>query len=171
MRSLHIALFAAFLAALVWPPGRAPAQSTLEKSKRDEIAHVPRKNPDMEAAFRRAKETLDGFLAVVRNPRPTITSYAVKIPVRDRGGTEYFWIGRFVQRNGRLIGRIDNTPRMVHNVKEGDLISFKPSDVVDWLYRENGKMIGNFTACAIIKSDPPEQAEAFKQYYGLSCEP
>jgi uncharacterized protein YegJ (DUF2314 family) len=70
-----------------------------------------------------------------------------------------------------LIGRIDNTPRSVTNVREGQKISFEESDVVDWLYRENGKMVGNFTACALIKKETPKQAEAFKKEYGLNCDP
>jgi hypothetical protein len=32
-------------------------------------------------------------------------------------------------------------------------------------------MIGNYTACAIIKHEPIEDAEAFKRQYGLSCDP
>ena len=169
MRLLSIVLLAATLTALLGRPGHA--QSTLEKSQRDEIALVPNDDPDMAAAFRKAKETLDGFLAKVHDPRPSITAYAVKIPIRDKDETEYFWISRFAQRDGRLIGRIDNTPRLVHNVKEGEEISFKPSDVVDWLYLENEKMVGNFTACVIIKHDTPQDAEAFKRHYGLTCEP
>jgi uncharacterized protein YegJ (DUF2314 family) len=94
-----------------------------------------------------------------------------QILVTDRCGRELFWISRFTQREGRLIGRIDNTLRIVRNVKERELISFKPSDVVDWLYRENGRIIANFTACAIVKHTPKEDAEEFKRHYGLTCEP
>jgi uncharacterized protein YegJ (DUF2314 family) len=169
MRSLSIVFIAAALTVLLRPG--AHAQSTLEKSQRDEIALVPDNDPDMATAFRKARETLDGFLAKVRDPHPSITAYAVKIPVSDGGQREFFWISRFEQRGGRLIGRIDNTPRLVHNIKQGERITFKPSDVVDWLYLENGKMVGNFTACVIIKRDTPQDAEAFKRHYGLTCEP
>jgi uncharacterized protein YegJ (DUF2314 family) len=158
---------AAFLALTV----SADAQSILEKAKRDEIARVRRDDADMEAAFLKARATLKEFLALVREPRPSITSYAVKIKIPDRDQREFFWISRFTQQDGVLIGRITNTPRVVRNVREGERISFKESDVLDWLYRENGRMIGNYTACALIKKEPPQQAEAFKREYGLSCEP
>lgn len=149
----------------------ANGQSVLEKSKRDETVRLRRDDPDMEAAFRKARATLKEFLALARNPRPTITNYAVKIGISDRDQKEFFWISRFAQHDGQLVGRIDNTPRLVRNVREGERISFKESDVVDWLYRENGKMIGNYTACALIKKEPQQQAEAFKKEYGLSCDP
>lgn len=149
----------------------AANDSVLEKSKRDEIARVADSDADMKAAFRRARATLKEFLALARSPRPTITSYAVKIGIPDRDEMEYFWISQFTQTNGRIVGRLANTPRIVRNVREGERISFKETDIVDWLYRENGKMVGNFTACALIKKETPQQAEAFKREYGLNCEP
>lgn len=146
-------------------------QSLVEKSKRDEIASVAKGDSDMEAAFRQARATLKDFLALVRTPRPSITSYAVKIGIPDRDEVEYFWISRFVQKDGVLTGTIDNAPRLVRNVRQGERISFKESDVVDWLYREDGRMIGNYTACALVKKEPKRQAEEFKRQYGLNCEP
>jgi uncharacterized protein YegJ (DUF2314 family) len=55
-------------------------------------------------------------------------------------------------------------------VKLGQTITFKQGDVVDWLYRENGKMFGNFTACALLKHVPPSEMEAFKREYRLNCD-
>jgi uncharacterized protein YegJ (DUF2314 family) len=169
MQSRIISVCAAI--GLITAAAQAAGESVLEKSKRDEIARVKTTDPDMNAAFRKAQKSLKEFLVLVRDPRPSITSYAVKIGILDRGATEYFWISRFVQQDGMLIGRIDNTPRSVTNVREGQKISFEESDVVDWLYRENGKMVGNFTACALIKKETPKQAEAFKKEYGLNCDP
>jgi uncharacterized protein YegJ (DUF2314 family) len=171
MRGKALGVSVAIFFAAAGAVTHAADDSILEKSKRDEIALVPDGNADMETAFRKARATLKDFLALVRVPRPSITNYAVKIGIPDRGETEFFWISRFTQQNGRLIGRIDNTPRLVRNVREGERISFKESDVVDWLYRENGRMIGNYTACGLIKNEPPQQAEAFKKEYGLSCDP
>lgn len=171
MRSKTICMGLAAFLFTVSAGGHAAGQSILEKATRDEIARVPTGDADMDAAFRKARATLKEFLTLARNPRPSITNYAVKIGIPDRDHREFFWISRFTQQDGRLVGRIDNTPRLVRNVREGERISFKESDVVDWLYRENGKMFGNYTACALIKKEPPKQAEAFKKEYGLSCDP
>jgi hypothetical protein len=35
---------------------------------------------------------------------------------------------------------------------------------------EDGKMRGNFTACALLKREPADQAEAMKKQFGLSCQ-
>lgn len=168
MQSTIISVCAAI--GLMTTAAQAEGESALEKSKRDAIAQVKADDPIMDAAFRKARKSLKQFLALAQNPRPSITNYAVKIGVVDGAATEYFWISRFVQQDGLLIGRIDNTPRSVKNVREGQKIRFEESDVVDWLYRENGKMTGNFTACALISKESSKQAEAFKKEYGLTCD-
>ena len=124
----------------------------------------------MATAFRRAKATLPKFLALARAPRSTITRMGLKVPIRDRGSTEYFWITPFIEKDGVLIGRIDNTPRSVSNVKAGQVIKFDPDDVVDWFYRENGRMVGNYTACALLKRESPHEVEAFRKRFGLTCD-
>jgi uncharacterized protein YegJ (DUF2314 family) len=55
-------------------------------------------------------------------------------------------------------------------VKLGQLVEFSEAEIVDWLYMEGGKMHGNFTACALLKREPPDQLEAMKKQYGLSCD-
>jgi hypothetical protein len=32
-------------------------------------------------------------------------------------------------------------------------------------------MYGNFTACALVKREPGEEAEAFVKKFGLTCDP
>jgi len=146
------------------------ADAAVDRAKKDEIVSVPKGDPDMEAAFRQARKTLKGFLELARAPRSSITSMAVKVAVHDRGETEYFWISPFKEKDGGFAGAIDNTPRSVRNVKLGQTITFQTSDIVDWLYRENGKMFGNYTACALLKQVPPSERKAFAREYGLNCE-
>jgi len=144
----------------------------VERARRDEISKVAKDDPDMAAAFRKARETLPEFLALARAPRPTIDHVAVKvgIPTGD-DGKEYFWLSPFEPRDGRYSGRINNTPRMAKTVKFGQVIEFSEDEIVDWLYLEDGKMRGNFTACAMLKREPADQAEAMRKEFGLSCDP
>jgi uncharacterized protein YegJ (DUF2314 family) len=142
----------------------------VDRAGRDQVATVAQGDPDMVAAMRKARETLPEFLAIALAPRPTITSLAVKIAVPAGDNNEFFWISPFEPRDGKYVGHINNTPRMVKTVKLGQAIEFSEDEIVDWLYRENGKMRGNFTACALLKREPADQVEAMKKQYGLSCE-
>jgi uncharacterized protein YegJ (DUF2314 family) len=158
-------------AVLIIGPLTAGAETALQRAERDNLVYVEPADPHMEAAFKKARATLPEFLALARAPRPTITSMAVKVPIPHANGFEYFWISPFTIKGERIVGRINNTPRDAKTVRYGQTISFEPSDVVDWLYREDGRTIGNFTSCAILKNEPAHEAEAFKQRFGLECEP
>jgi uncharacterized protein YegJ (DUF2314 family) len=152
--------------------GSYNAGTLVERARRDEIASVRKDDPDMAAAFRKARDTLPEFLAIARAPRPTITHMAVKIGISaSDDSTEFFWLSPFEPRGDKYAGRINNTPRTVKTVKFGQIVEFAEDEIVDWLYTEGDKMLGNFTACALLKHEPPDQAEALKKDAGLSCDP
>jgi len=142
----------------------------MDKARRDEVALVEKNDPDMAAAFRKARQTLPEFLALARAPRPTASKLAVKIAIPAGDDDEYFWVSQFAPRGDKYGGRINNTPRAAKQVKLGQLVEFSEAEIVDWLYMEDGKMRGNFTACALLKREPADQLEAMKKQYGLSCE-
>ena len=68
------------------------ADTAVDRAQKGRNCLVSKGDPDMEAAFRQARETLKGFLELARAPRSSIDSMAVKVAIRDRGETEYFWI-------------------------------------------------------------------------------
>jgi uncharacterized protein YegJ (DUF2314 family) len=144
--------------------------SLMDKARRDDVALVEKDDPDMAAAFHKARQTLPEFLALARAPRPTASKLAVKIAIPAGDDNEYFWLTQIGPRGDRYAGRINNTPRAAKQVSFGQVIEFSEAEIVDWLFMEDGKMHGNFTACALLKREPADQAEAMKKQYGLSCE-
>jgi uncharacterized protein YegJ (DUF2314 family) len=141
----------------------------MDKARRDDVATVEKNDPDMAAAFRKARETLPEFLALARAPRPTANKLAVKIAIPAGDDDEYFWLTSFESRGDKYAGRINNTPRAA-KVKFGQVVEFSQAEIVDWLFMEGGKMHGNFTACALLKREPADQVEAMRKQYGLSCD-
>lgn len=134
------------------------------------FATVSTSDPDMAAAKQKARETLPGFLTLAKAPRPATEGFSIKVAIRDRGHTEFFWITPFEQKDGKFAGTINNKPRFVRNVSYGERITFGEADIADWLYMDNGQMKGNYTGCAIMKSEPAKQREAFLKRYGLECD-
>jgi Uncharacterized protein conserved in bacteria (DUF2314) len=86
----------------------------LDKAKRDEIVNVPKGDPDMQAAYRKAKAPLKDFLVIARSPRPSITGYAVKVAVYEGDKNEFFWISPFSEKGDPFTGKINNTPPARH---------------------------------------------------------
>jgi uncharacterized protein YegJ (DUF2314 family) len=152
--------------------GDIAAQGIVERSQRDEIVRMGDDNPAMAKAFQKAKATLDSFLRIAQSPPPNTASFAVKVSISDKKETEYFWISPFSWAGDSFKGRLDNTPRLVSHVREGQELQFKRADIVDWMYvdRAARRMHGNFTACALLTKEKPEEAAKFRKHYGLECD-
>ena len=150
----------------------AAAQSISDRAAKDEIVHMGSEEPAMRKAFARAAETLSEFLVLAKNPKGGTTGYALKVAISDGRNTEYFWVNDFANEGDAFTGTLNNEPRLVKKHKLGDRISFKRAQIADWTYIDtvNKKMVGNFTACALLSKEPPEQAAAFMRQYGLACE-
>jgi len=170
MRTLIAILVAC--AALSGTSGSASAQSALERSERDDIVLVPEDNAAMAAAFRKARASLDGFLKLLDAPPPGTHTYSVKLRVSDAGFTEYFWVGNLKRQNERFSGTIDNIPRRVKTVRQGQVMVFGRHEILDWMYLDDmqRRMAGNFTACALLTLETPQAAADYKKRMGLVCD-
>jgi uncharacterized protein YegJ (DUF2314 family) len=150
--------------------GHYASGTLMDKARRDDVVTLEKGDPDMAAAFRKARETLPEFLALVRARQTIATKLAVKVAIPAGDDDEYFWLTQVEQHGEKYTGRINNTPRSAKQVKFGQVVQFSETEIVDWLYMEGGKMRGNFTACAMLKREPADQVEAMRKQYGLSCE-
>lgn len=159
------------VAALVLHIG-SYAQSIVEQAARDEIVYMAKEEPAMRKAFTKAKATLDDFLKLASNPSDNTSSHALKVAISDGRNTEYFWVRSFSGSGDAFTGILNNEPRLVKKHKFGERIAFTRSQIADWTYTDNQKqqMMGNFTACALLTKQAPEQAAVFKRQYGLSCD-
>ncbi len=149
----------------------AHAKDLAAKAERDEVVFMPDDDPAMRRAFQQARATLDDFLAKAAKPPKGTDHYAVKVGIRDGKQTEYFWISDFSAKSGKFSGQISNEPQLVSNVEAGETYQFGKGEIVDWLYVDNnsGRMMGNFTACALLSKEPPAVAADMKKRFGLHC--
>lgn len=166
---LHLLAACGFLLLTI---GAAAAQSALERSKRDEIVTMSDNEPAMRAAFEKARAGLDGFLALLDKPTPGTRLYAVKIAIRDGEKTEYFWLVELSRSGDRFFGRLNNTPRSVKTVHEGQALTFSRDEIRDWMYVDDTRrrMFGNFTLCALLTKESPKSAAEMKRETGLVCD-
>ena len=142
---------------------------------------VPNGDPAMDAAMKRARAGTEDFLAKLANPPKGTSNYAVKVAILDEGDSyivgnnprdaEFFWLVD-IQPNGDdgFTAKLANQPEQVKNVKAGQQISFKKGQIFDWSYMDNGKLKGNYSACAILISGAPEDLHQFETTYGTTCD-
>ena len=126
----------------------------------------------MAAAFRKAQATLDGFLEIAKRPTPNLASISLKVGISDGPYTEYFWVIPFKAEADGFSGTLNNEPRVVRNARLGQILRFKRSDVVDWMYfdTEKNRMYGNYTACALLTQESPAERAKFMKENGLKCD-
>ena len=146
------------------------AETVKDRAENDEVTFVEKDDPYMLKAFEKAKQTLIPFVKKYQGTSDK-QNYFLKVGIRDGENVEYFWVGNFsILGENAFSGEIGNRPRLVQNVALGELVKFSRDDIFDWMYFEDNKMHGNFTACAMLVYEPISQQEEFKKTYGLECD-
>jgi len=143
---------------------------------------VPLGDQAIADASAKAQANVDQFLAKMFNPPAGTSGFSVKIGIVDQGSgfaltkdtsvnaVEFFWILKIVPSGDGFTGVLADTPETVKNISAGQSLRFKKSDIFDWMYFDNGKMVGNFTACPVLKAGPIEDLKSFEQQTGMVCE-
>lgn len=154
-------------------PSAAQSQTITERAEQDRAEMVQAQDPAMLRAFEKARVTLDGFLALLESKDPRVNHPSLKVKVVDGDAIEYFWVTNFSHRGDAFTGRISNAPELVRNVRFGQKIDFPRSAIHDWTYRDGatGKIIGNFTACALLTHESAADAAEFLRQYPMTCDP
>jgi len=65
------------------------------------------------------------------------------------------------------LGNSNNTPPSAVSLKTGDTVSFTKNEIVDCMYMDAGKLKGNYSARAILKSVPPKDRKVLLLRFGL----
>lgn len=145
------------------------ALAMAQKRDENEIVLVGTTDPVMVAAIREARATLDNFLALAASPPAGTEGFKLKVVVRDGSSTEHFWVVPFRSTAEGFEGTLANDPRIVRNVKAGQLIRFTKEEVSDWGYVKAGRQVGSFTVCALFKKMPADQADYYRKNHGFDC--
>jgi uncharacterized protein YegJ (DUF2314 family) len=147
---------------------------------------VPKGDPAMTAAFAHAAAGLDGFFAKWRSPPPGADRFAVKIGLVDARGApgyafvrpgegaasqvEWFWASHLQAEGASFSAEIANDPDELRNVSVGQTIHFTRQDIGDWMYFQNGKIVGNATACPALAHASANERRQMREQYGLACD-
>jgi uncharacterized protein YegJ (DUF2314 family) len=128
---------------------------------RDKVTMVADDDPRMNAAILEAKKTVKTFIAALQHPRAGQHDFTVKKPFKDGKRTEHMWLApvRFDGKNFR--GTVNNDPDAVSNVKIGDQATVDPESISDWMFVDNGKLVGGYTLRVLRDAMPAAEREEF----------
>ena len=118
---------------------------------------------EMNAAMARARDTLPTFWASWDAPKPTEMGHALKVRFEVDAAVEHIWLTDVKKlSDGNYSGRLANEPNDLPGKNIGDQVEFKQSDISDWMFMRNEKVVGGETIKAILKFMPEEEAEAMR---------
>ncbi len=132
-------------------------------SKPDKVISVADDDPEMVAAIAKARDSLPQFWQVFDKRERGESDFSLKVKITDTRGTEHFWATDIERRDGKTMGTINNDPNTVASVKFGDRIEIPETDITDWLYMRDRKMVGNRTLIPLFKTMPAKEVETYKR--------
>ncbi|WHO74617.1 DUF2314 domain-containing protein [Rhizobium sp. BT03] len=146
------------------------------------IQRIAPNDPGMAKAHEKSMRELDGFLEKLRNPPAGTENYSIKLGFTDKAkgvalttdqmapNVEFMWVYQIEASGDHFTALLSDTPEYIHNIKPDDRVEFEKSDIFDWMYTENGKVKGNYTACPLLLAGPKEQLEQYREIYGIVCD-
>ncbi|MBW0000758.1 MAG: DUF2314 domain-containing protein [Verrucomicrobia bacterium] len=117
----------------------------------------------MHRAVLQARKTVGTFITALQHPSPGQQDFEVKKAFRQGNEIEHLWLSDVRLVGNRFQGRIDNAPTKIHGLKEGDPVSVNPDEISDWVFIDNGKLVGGYTIRAHYDELSPEQKKQFDQ--------
>lgn len=143
--------------------------SIVVATEEDEIVWIKSEDPEMLNAIKKARASLDEFLAIAKTPKEGMSDFVLKVRLGDTKGHEHFWVMPFEENQNSITGYLANKPKVIEGYSLGQKITFDQSMISDWGYSYEGKKYGNFTTCVLFQSMPEEQAKYYRENYGFQC--
>ena len=125
------------------------------------VAWIADDDPKMTAAIEEARRTAPTFTAALRTPKSRQSGFSVKMPFTDGANTEHMWVTPVTFDGKKFNGVVNNAPERLTNVKIGDQASANQSEISDWMFVDDGKLVGGYTLRVLRDSLPDDERAEF----------
>lgn len=147
---------------------KAEDPKILHRDHQPDVINVDSGDEKMNAAITQARQTTASYLQILVSPKPNQTGFSVKRPYATAEGSdtdqEHIWISNLSYDGKLLHGTVGDEPANIPHLKFGEPVSFSPSELSDWMYLEDGKIVGGYTIRVLRNQMPDkERAEFDKQ--------
>ena len=159
-------LFIASLLFILTSCKEGPADKT-ERSGEPDVYNVEDDDAKMNQAMIDAKNSIGDFKKAIASDNPNFEYFTIKQKFEADGGAEHIWVGDIQLIDNVLMGIIANEPVYTSEVQLGDTITVNNADISDWMYYDEGKVVGGFTIRAIRDALSPVEQAQFDAENGL----
>jgi uncharacterized protein YegJ (DUF2314 family) len=123
-----------------------PSESTVPFSSED---------PGMEAAIIAAKQSLGIFLKAFARPTKNQRGFLIKFAYIAGGQNEHIWLADLKLTGKPLRGVVANEP-ISPGIKFMQPVDFEPAQITDWMFIEDGYLVGGYTTRLIRERMTPD---------------
>ena len=136
-----------------------------------EYFRVEENDVQMRRAVRLARKHLRVFITALEHPAPGQHDFEVKKPFVQGDHVEHIWLSHVKYSGKRFHGFVDNKPQEITGLKMGMRVSVNPNEISDWLFLDNGKLVGGYTIRVLYSDLSPERKKEFTERADFRIEP
>jgi uncharacterized protein YegJ (DUF2314 family) len=117
---------------------------------------IPEDDGEMKQASQQARETLEDFLRILREPKKGQNGFSIKGRFQQGDIVEHIWIDDPKEEGSELLGNVGNDPVHIPGIKGGQSVRVRKSELSDWMFVEGGVLRGGFTIRVHFLRQPPK---------------
>lgn len=130
------------------------------QSNNPPIISVQDDDAAMNAAIQKARDTvLTEFAPALKSHHPKQIGHSIKVAIKDGDKVEHLWLTPVTFEGQKFTGKVNNEPKDVKGVKLGTKYSVAPEEISDWMYIDDGKLVGGFSV-RVLRDKMPEKERA-----------
>jgi uncharacterized protein YegJ (DUF2314 family) len=139
-------------------------------NSREITAYLDQGDPELERIRLEAQAEFAAFARRLQSPGLGEGNFRVKCAFpADQGsgfGFEQLWLGNISFKNGRYYGEAANRPYYIRGLNLGDRLAFTEDDITDWMYEQDGLIIGGRSIKLLIERIPElDRDAALNEFY------
>ena len=109
------------------------------------VVSVKDSDPAMNKAMEKARATLDQFTAALQKPGPKQHDFSLKAKFQEGEKAEHMWVNNPTISGDSIKGKLGNDPDNLKKVRMGMTVTVSRDRVSDWMYVDDGKLVGGYT--------------------------
>lgn len=138
-------------------------KGVIRREGEPDCVNITEENKAMDRAVQTAQKTVNKFIEVLRAPKANQTRFAVKKPFVEADKVEHIWLTE-VSFDGHLFrGKVDNEPVDIKGARPGQEVSVAANEISDWMYVEDGRLVGGYTIAAMCQHMSSAEKQQFEK--------
>lgn len=145
----------------------SPAKTADKISDESNVRRVFSDDEEMNNAINKAKQTFTQFDTAFKNGHFDPGSFYLKVRFDVPSGGEHIWADSIYIQNGTYYGVLDEDAVDTDEVKAGDKVKITKENLSDWMYADDGLLVGGYTIRVLRNRMSPQEMASFDSSYFL----